>query len=206
MYQPRVFREERTARLHDVIERHPFGTLVVASAAGEIEISHVPILLDRTGAEHGRLGLHVAAANPIWKTALAIGRATVIFGGPHAYVSASWYGTPSEQVPTWNYVVVHASGIPKKMDREQLLALLDGLVSANESGSGDAWSTRVLHADVRDELLQQIVGLSLDITTLEGKLKLSQNRSATDRARVIEALRARATPDDLALVELMSSS
>ncbi|MEI9885779.1 MAG: FMN-binding negative transcriptional regulator [Rhizomicrobium sp.] len=201
MYQPRVFREEQRARLHDVIERHSFGTLVVASQTGELDISHVPVLLDR---ERGRLGLHVAAANPIWKKALESGRATVIFGGPHAYVSASWYETPSEQVPTWNYVVVHASGAPRKMDRDELLALLDGLVSANESNDAKAWSTRVLDAAVRDELLLQIVGLSIEIATLEGKFKLSQNRSEGDRQRVIAALRARGTPDDLALVALMT--
>ncbi|CAN5805192.1 FMN-binding negative transcriptional regulator [soil metagenome] len=204
MYQPRLFREENRERLHDLVERHSFGMLMVATPGAEVDIAHVPFVLDRQVGEHGRLRLHVAKANPIWKRALAAGRVTAVFTGPHGYVSAGWYEKPSEQVPTWNYAVVHAHGAPRKLERDELVQLLDDLVAANEGGAEGAWSSRRLAPELRDELLLQIVGLSIDIATLEGKLKLSQNRSPTDHARVVEGLRARGRPDDRALVDLIT--
>jgi transcriptional regulator len=204
MYQPRVFREEEPARLHDLVDRYSFGVLLVALPTGEIDIAHLPMLLDRDVGGKARLRMHLATANPIWRAALAAGRATVVFSGPHGYVSASWYETPTEQVPTWNYAVVHAHGTPRKMERVELLQLLDDLVSAHEPSAPEAWKTSVLSPALRDELLLEIVGLAIDVTTLEGKFKLSQNRSDTDRARVAEALRLRGTPDDMELVRLMS--
>jgi transcriptional regulator len=204
MYEPRVFREEDPARLHAFIDRHSFGTLIVAAATGELEIAHVPVVLDRTAAGRGRLRLHVAMANPIWRAALAVGQVTVVFAGPHGYVSASWYETPTEQVPTWNYAVVHAHGTPQKMDGGDLVQLLDDLVAMHEEGAPDAWRMSRLDPGVRDLLLLQIVGLSIDITRLAGKFKLSQNRSPADHARVVDALGRRDTKDDKALVELMT--
>lgn len=204
MYKPRHFREEDSARLDDLIARHSFGTLIVATATGELDIAHVPVLFDRDVEGNARLRLHVAAANSIWRAALAAGRATVVFTGPHGYVSANWYETPTEQVPTWNYAVVHAHGTPGVMDRNGLLQLLDDLVSANEQSGPEAWSTSRLTTPLRDELLLQIVGVSIAVTSLEGKWKLSQNRAETDRLRVVDALRHRASPDDLELVALMA--
>ena len=204
MYQPRLFREDDRARIHDLIEAHSFGALVVVPPGGEPEISHLPLSLDRNAGAHGRLRLHVARANPIWKAALAAGQALAVFTGPHAYVSAGWYEVPTEQVPTWNYAVVHARGTPTEMTGDELARLLDDLVAANEGEGEDAWRTSLLAPGFRDELLPQIVGLSIEITKLDAKFKLSQNRSAVDRARVVDALRARGRTEDLDLVELMS--
>jgi len=204
MYKPRVFREEDPARLTDLIERHSFGTLIVAAPTGELDIAHVPVLFDRDVDGQARLRLHVAAANSIWRAAVAAGRATVVFSGPHGYVSANWYERPTEQVPTWNYAVAHAHGTPHVLERDDLLRLLDDLVAANESAGPAAWSTSRLSPALRDELLLQIVGLSITVTTLEGKFKLSQNRSETDRLRVVDAFRLRAGNDDLELVDLMT--
>ncbi|MDB4998820.1 MAG: hypothetical protein JWM74_6252 [Myxococcaceae bacterium] len=204
MYQPRLFREEDRERLHDLIDRNPFGTLIVVAPGGALEIAHVPVLLDRDVARTGkdRLLLHVAAANPIWKAALAAGQVVVVFAGPHAYVSPTWYEHPTEQVPTWNYAVVHAHGTPTKLDGDELVRVLDDLVAAYEGRTADSW--RVSPA-IRDELVREIVGLSIEVTKLEGKLKLSQNRSETDRARVVEGLRERASAEDVALADLMTS-
>jgi transcriptional regulator len=203
MYQPRLFREEDRARLHDLIDRNPFATLIVVAPGSALEIAHVPVLLERDGAGTGkeRLLLHVAAANPIWKAALAAGQVVVVFAGPHGYVSPTWYEHPSEQVPTWNYAVVHAHGIPKKLERDELVRVLDELVSAYEGRAPEAWRASPA---IRDELAREIVGLSIDVTKLEGKFKLSQNRSEVDQARVVDGLRARATPEDIALADLMT--
>ena len=204
MYQPRLFREENRGRLHDLIDTCSFGTLVVCARDGETEISHLPFVLDRDVGAHGRLRVHTARANPICKLALGAARVTAVFSGPHGYVSPAWYERPDEQVPTWNYAVVHAHGAANELERQPLVQLLDDLVSRNEGDGPGAWRTSMLRPGLRDRLLDEIVGLSIDITALEGKFKLSQNRSAPDQARVVEALCGRAGPDDLALARLMS--
>jgi transcriptional regulator len=203
MYQPKAFREEDRTRLHLLIERHSFGTLIVPGASGELEIAHVPVALDRDATGKERLRLHVAMANPIWRAALAAGRVTVIFNGPHAYVSARFYEQPTEQVPTWNYAVVHAQGTPSRLVGEELVRLLDDLVAVHEGDGPEAWRTSLLDRAFLDELLAEIVGLSIEVTELTGKFKLSQNHSLADHARVVDALARRGGPDDLALVALM---
>lgn len=206
MYQPRVFREEGLGRLHDLIAAHPFGTLLVVPPGGEAEISHVPFLLDRDAGSQGRLRLHVARANPIWKAALAAGRVTALFAGPHAYVSPRWYEEPTAQVPTWNYAVVHAQGTPREMDTGELAAFVDELVTAYEGDAPDAWRTGLLAPEFRDGLYAQIVGVSVELTKVEGKLKLSQNRSPVDQARVVDALRRRGGAEDVPLAALMAGA
>jgi transcriptional regulator len=210
VYQPRPFVEADASRLHDLIEAHSFGTLIVSDPQNGLEISHLPFLLDRASGAHGRLRVHVARANPIWRAALSTGRATVVFMGPHAHVSASWYAAPSKQVPTWNYAVVHAHGSVHQLSTPEPRELLQSLASVYERpaepGGPDAWSMDQLDSEFVDVLLAQIVGLSIEIDRLEGTFKLSQNRSAVDRARVIAGLRERAHPDDLALAELMAAA
>jgi transcriptional regulator len=207
VYQPRPFIESDVCRLHELIEAYAFGTLIVSDPQDGLEISHLPFVLDRDVGVHGRLRAHVARANPIWRTALATGRATAVFMGPHAHVSAAWYEAPSEQVPTWNYAVVHAHGSVHQLSTPELRQLLQSLASVYErpagSAGGVAWNMDQVDGEFVDVLLTQIVGLSIEIDRLQGKFKLSQNRSPTDRARVIAGLRERAHPDDLALAELM---
>lgn len=204
MYQPRAFREDDRSRLHALIEAHSFATLLVTSASGDLDVAHVPVVLDRAASGAERLRLHVAMANPIWRAALAAGRVTVLFSGPHAYVSARWYEQPSEQVPTWNYAVVHAHGVPSRLGRDELVRLLDDLVAANEGDAPEAWRTERLDRAFLNELLGEIVGLAIEVTKLEGKFKLSQNRSEADHARVAAALMRRGTPNDTALAALMT--
>ncbi|MDI1437496.1 FMN-binding negative transcriptional regulator [Polyangium sorediatum] len=202
MYLPRAFQESDPAEIHDFIEAHSFGALLVAKADGALEIAHLPFLLDRRAGPHGTLRAHVARPNPIWKLAAAGHPATVVFSGPHGYVSARWYEHPREQVPTWNYMVVHAHGrLEAPMDRAGLSALLDDLSSFHERGAPEPWRMDQLEDAFREELLDAIVGLSLPIDRLEAKFKLSQNRSPEDRARVIRALRERGGPDDLAMAK-----
>jgi transcriptional regulator len=202
VYLPKTFQAIDPAEIHGFIEAHSFGALIVPHGDGSVEIAHLPFLLDRNAGPHGGLRAHVARANPIWKLA---GRpATVVFSGPHGYVSARWYEHPREQVPTWNYMVVHAQGrLEAPMDRASLASLLDDLSSFHERGASEPWRMETLESDVREVLLDAIVGLTLPIERLEAKFKLSQNRSPEDRARVIRALRERGGPDDLAMLEWM---
>ena len=202
MYNPSLFRVADAARLHDLVDAHPFGMLVAPTPEG-VEVAHVPFVLDRGAGPHGTLRFHVARANPVWRAALAAPEVLAVFRGPDAYVSASWYEKPREEVPTWNYAVVHAHGrAAGPMTKDELRRLLGNLAARHETGD-TAWRLDRLDPALAEELLGQIVGFSIPIARLDGKFKLSQNRSDEDRRRVREALAARATEADLEMLGLM---
>lgn len=207
MYTPSLFRESDPDRLFDLIDAHPFGTLVAQTQGGGLEISHLPFLLDRNAGTRGRLRFHVARANPVWRAALEGGQVVAVFKGPDAYVSPSWYEHPREQVPTWNYAVVHAHGRVDgplgPPDMRRLLDEMSARFEAGRAGGPAPWRLSDMAPGHVDELIGAIVGLVIHIDHLEGKFKLSQNRAPADRGRVIEALAARGQPEDLELWKLM---
>ena len=204
MYNPSLFRVTDATRLHALIDAHPFGMLVAPAPDG-VEVAHVPFVLDRGAGPNGTLRFHVARANAAWRAALAAQEVVAVIRGPDAYVSASWYEKPREEVPTWNYAVVHAHGrAAGPMPKDELRRLLVDLATRHETGD-DAWRIDRLDAALADELLGEIVGVSVEIARLDGKFKLSQNRSDEDRRRVREALAGRATEADLEMLGLMPS-
>jgi transcriptional regulator len=196
MYIPTAFRADDRAALYDLIERHGFGTLVTV-LDGVPFATHLPFLLDR---DRGVLLGHVARANPHAR-ALAGAEALVIFQGPHAYVSPSWYAT-APAVPTWNYAAVHVYGTAGLLDEPRLTDLLERLVGQYESGRERPW-TMDLPADYLQKMLRGIVGFEVPLDRVEGKFKLSQNRPAEDRAGVIAALSAGGA-EERALAEFMA--
>src|SRR6185295_2744623 len=175
MYIPNSFREDDRSLLHDLMRQHNFGILVT-QRDGTPFATHMPFLLDAERGAHGTLLAHMARANPQWRDFAAGQEALVIFHGPHAYISPSWYDvTPS--VPTWNYVAVHAYGEPRIIeDRARLYALLNTLVDLHESAFEQPWAMR-LPDDYVDKMMRAIVGFEIEIARIEGKLKLSQNRT-----------------------------
>lgn len=193
MYVPAPFREERLPVLWDFVREHPFATLVTNGADG-LTASHAPLLLDESVGALGILRGHLARANPQCRD-LEAGRETlVIFQGPHAYVSPSWYPSKQEHgkvVPTWNYLAVHAYCAPRCFhDLERLLPLLRELTESHESGRPQPWAVDETPADYLADAARAIVGFELEIVRLEGKWKLSQNRSAEDRAGARDGLRS----------------
>ena len=210
MYIPPAFREERVEVLHDLMRRHSFATLV-SVLDGELFSTHLPLLLDPTAGEHGTLIGHLARANPHWRAFDRAGEPSsagsetlAIFHGPHAYVSPSWYET-EVAVPTWNYVAVHAYGRPRVIeDLERLKHVLRDMVDTYESGFERPWSVDRLPEEYVAAMAANVVGFEIPISRLEGKLKLSQNRSAADRRGVIAALRATGSAEDGAAAELMA--
>lgn len=205
MYLPKAFQEPDLDSVQSFIEENAFATLILPGADGALEIAHLPFLFDRGVGPHGRLRAHVARANPIWKLAAEGRAATVIFNGPHGYVSPRWYERPREQVPTWNYMVVHAHGRAEvTQDRAVLAALLDELSAVYERGAPEPWRFAELDAGLREDLLGAIVGVTISIERVEAKFKMSQNRLPEDRARVERAFRERGGADDLAMAEWMS--
>jgi transcriptional regulator len=202
VYLPKVFEEGDPRVLHDLMERHSFGMLLAPGDEGVPMIAHLPFLLDRTLGPHGTLYAHVARANPIARPVTEGAPVLAVFRGPHAYVSPTWY-TTRDEVPTWNYAVVHAHATPRVLDDDGLRDLLARLAATHERGP-DAWILGDLTPQTTAELFPAIVGFALTITALEGKLKLSQNRRPEDREGALRGLRARGGPDDVELVELMT--
>jgi transcriptional regulator len=191
MYLPSHFAEERLDVLHDAIRSHPFATLIT-QGANEVTADHLPFLLQNLTGKLGTLQAHLAHANPVWQAADVTSNVLVIFHGPQAYVSPSWYPTKQEHgkvVPTWNYQVIHARGQLRVIDDpDWKRRLLDGLTREHEADFPDPWQVADAPSEYIDRLLTAIVGIEIEITGLKGKFKLSQNQPEGNRAGVIAGL------------------
>jgi transcriptional regulator len=201
MYIPPAFRIEEKAKLAAFLRQHSFATLITYDGAAPFA-SHLPVLFRPEMGPHGTLLAHMARANSQWQH-FADGReALIIFHGPHGYISPSWYQT-APAVPTWNYAVVHAYGVPAIIDdHDRVATLLQETVALYESSLKQPWSGE-LPEDYREKMIRGIVAFEIPITRLEGKFKLNQNRSAEDVQSVIDALSQSSHADDRALAELM---
>lgn len=178
MYIPKPFGISDRPEVVSFIQNNAFGELV-SSVAGRLFASHLPFLFDE---RENCLYAHLAKPNPQSRE-LAGQEALVIFQGPHGYVSPSWY--LSSGVPTWNYQVVHIYGQCRVFDEPvKLKWVIDTLSEKYESGYEKPWQP-----DYEESLLKGILGLEIRIDEIQCKYKLSQNRSAKDRVRVIEKLK-----------------
>lgn len=188
MYLPKHFAPPDVNQMHRLMHEHPLATLIVVSADG-VEANHLPLLLSADGRHlHG----HMARSNPLVE---ADGAAVlVVFQGPHAYISPSWYPSrPARAVPTWNYAVVHAHGRLTCRDQADWMQHHLAVISQRfESRQDDSWQMHAAPEDFLQRMQSAVVGIDIAIERLEGKFKLSQNRSAEDRWGVIEALNASA--------------
>jgi transcriptional regulator len=203
MYVPSTFAEERLDVLHEFISAHAFATLV-SGADGELTASHLPVLLQRARGRFGTLQTHLARQNEHWR-ALAAGEPVLaVMQGPHAYISPRWYRNPVS-VPTWNYVVVHAHGTPRVMDDAALREHLHALVAKYEPSDG-GWTAHALPGDVMEKLQRQVIGFEIEITRLQGKWKLGQNRTTEDRQGAIDGLRSSGDAESSRLAEWMAAT
>ena len=201
MYTPDFFRVENRATSVHVMQDYPLATLV-SRRETEIEASPVPVLY-QANAGAGQLRFHLARANPQVQALTEGQRVLLMFHGPHAYVSPSWYR--SAGVPTWNYIAIHCYGCARVMDDpEALWQLLQQQTQQHERGLTLPWVPQLPEAQ-RRTLLEKIVGFELDIETLEAKYKLSQNRSPSDRAGVIQGLQARGGDNNLQMARWIES-
>jgi transcriptional regulator len=187
VYVPSEFRAHDREAVQALVRAHGFATLVTI-AEGLPFASHLPLLLDAGRGPEGTLLGHVARANPQWRH-FGKAPALAIFAGPHGYVSPSWYAT-APAVPTWNYVAVHASGVPRIVDDDAAVqAILARLVATHEAAL-PAPRPLDLPPDFAARMRRGIVAFEMPIDRLEGKLKLSQNRSPADQSGVVAGLRA----------------
>lgn len=197
MYLPSHFAETRVAELHRIIRDHPLGMLVTHSAGG-LDADHLPFELDAAGDALGTLRAHIARANPL-ATRFADGAdgadVMVVFRGPHGYISPSWYPSKHEthrHVPTWNYEVVHVRGRLRIVDDERFVRGIVGrLTRRHEAAEPEPWKMGDAPRDYLDRMLQAIVGVEVEISRLEGKRKLGQNRDARDAEGAVRALHER---------------
>jgi len=201
VYLPPAFTETRPAVLVAHIEKYNFGMLVSHGTDGLVA-SHIPFLVERRGEELHLLG-HLARPNPQVEDLRHSGEVLAIFSGPHAYVSPSWYAA-GPAVPTWNYADVHAYGTVRAIeDGDWLRRLVRRLSDHHEAGNPTPWLMQDLPEPYLQGMLKGIVGLDIAVSRLEGKFKLSQNRPAVDRPRVIAALERHGDNDALGVAALM---
>ncbi|HEX3503814.1 MAG TPA: FMN-binding negative transcriptional regulator [Xanthobacteraceae bacterium] len=205
MYIPPAFQENDTATLHAVIRAARLSTFVTATAEGLIG-TPLPMILDETEGPHGTLYGHVARANPQWKLA-PVGNAMAVFMGPDAYVTPSWYATKRETgkvVPTWNYIAVHVYGpVEFFEDASRLRDIVTRLTNLHETPRAEPWAVTDAPEEFIKSQLRGIVGLRMPITRIDGKRKMSQNRSAEDRAGVVDGLAASDDATDRAVADLI---
>jgi transcriptional regulator len=201
VYTPDAFRVTDPEAIHAIIREVGFGILVSTGEAG-LTATHLPFVLETERGPHGVLLGHMARANPQWQELREESEVLVLFPGPHAYISPRWYAT-DPSVPTWNYVAVHAYGRPRLIDDEaRVYQLLETLVGAYEGTADGAWEM-ASRRDYVAKLSRAIVAFEIEITRLEGKQKLSQNRSPADREGVVAALLQQGDDDSRDIAALM---
>ena len=210
MYQPAHFVEPDADALLALMTANPLATLIRGGA--ELAADILPLQVERT-AEGWRITGHVARANTLWRE--ADGQPVLLlFQGPQAYVSPNWYPSKFQHgkaVPTWNYAMVQAHGTLRAIqDPEWLRAFVTRLTERHEGGRAVPWHVTDAPPDYLDAMLKAIVGIEIEVTRVEGKFKLSQNRSAEDRTGVVLGLEADATtqrqPEADALAQAMQAA
>ena len=209
MYQPAHFIEQDVDTLLALMKAHPLATLVRGGA--ELGADILPLEVEHV-ADGWRITGHVARANPLWRE--ADGRPVLaLFQGPQAYVSPNWYPSKFQHgkaVPTWNYTMVQAHGTLRAIeDAAWLRAFVTRLTERNENGRPVPWHVTDAPPDYLDAMLKAIVGIEIEVTRVEGKFKLSQNRDAADRTGVVLGLEADASlnrqPEADALAQAMQA-
>jgi transcriptional regulator len=207
MYVPKFNEEKDVSTLHSFLESNPLGAWT-SIVGGEIAANHIPFLIHKNRGELGTLVGHVARANNIWHDFSTEKKSLVIFQGDQSYLSPNWYPSKHEHgkgVPTWSYMVVHAHGIPRKIeDPEWLLQHVNELTDTHESKQTLPWKVSDAPEDFIDMLINGIVGIEIPITRLTGKWKLDQNRSESDKLGVIEGLMSTDDPQAHSMADQLS--
>lgn len=182
----------------ELIDRYPFGSLITSEEEYP-RVSHLPLIAQERQNEIWLIG-HVARNNPHAQSIVTQAAATLVFRGPHAYISASWYEEPYATVPTWNYTAAHVSGRLRQYDPWDAVKLLSAKL---EGEKVDGWDPQRLDPRYRDSQLKAIVAFEMRADAIYGKAKLSQNRTDADRARVIRKLSASANQIDRECAQAM---
>jgi transcriptional regulator len=207
MYVPAHFAATDMAEIAAFVDQAGAADLVTFDGTKPVA-SLLPMIWDRSAGEHGRLLGHMALANPQWASADSRAPALAIVHGPQAYISPAWYQSTAEHgrtVPTWNYAAVHFTGpVTFHRDAAWLCDIVCRLTERHEHGRDHRWWLTDAPEKFVAGQLRAIVGVEVAVTQVEAKDKLSQNRTAEDRAGVISALRGEAGSGAHAIADLMA--
>ncbi len=199
MYIPAHFRQDNEVDLLDFMRRYSFATLVTAQTGEAPIANHLPFIIEKRQNSVWLIA-HMARANPQWQH-FAEGETLVIFQEPHAYISPQWYDK-ALSVPTWNYAAVHAYGQPKIVESEALVfEILEKLILASEASYLEQWNR--LPDNYKSGMSKAIVAFEMEVTRLEGKEKMSQNRTQEEIGQIIAGLEATGRPSDREMAMLM---
>ena len=189
MYIPSFNRIEDRELIVQFIKSHGFATIISHGENGMVA-SHLPVLWNQDGEEWGTLRSHMARANPQWRHFESRKEILCLFHGPHAYISPSWY-VNQHTVPTWNYAVVHVYGVPNLVKETVLRKIVYDTTDKYESGRPQPWRIPLTEEELNNQL-KAIVGFSIQISRVEAKFKLGQNRSLEDQDSMLRALQSSA--------------
>jgi transcriptional regulator len=207
MYIQSHFEEHRIAVIHQLIRDCPVAALVT-TRDGEVIIDHIPFFLNVDSSGESVLMGHMPRSNTVWKSFDGESKAVVVFQGPAAYITPNWYPSKNEHgktVPTWNYVVVHAHGRPQAIhDAGWLFSHLNQLTDKQEANQSSPWRVSDAPPEYAQQMVRAIVGIEIPISSIVGKWKVSQNKSAADQAGVIEGLEFLGDDNSRAMAELIS--
>lgn len=191
MYLPTHFKESRTDVLHALIAENPMGMLITNGQSG-LDVNHLPFHLATASGGLGVLHAHVSRNNSVWKDIISTAEVIVVFQAGDAYISPNWYPSKHqthEQVPTWNYIVIHARGrVTVRDDEKYVRGVVARLTRTHEASQPTPWKMTDGPKDYIDSQLQAIVGLEIEVTSLIGKFKLGQHKEVRDIQGPGEAL------------------
>ncbi len=186
MYSPAHYNEDRSELIFELIKEYEFATIITQGVDGPL-ISHLPLVLDVVDGKKILIG-HCARANPQWKHFTEGQTLTVIFNGPHAYISPAWYQPEVDNVPTWNYAAVHIQGVATvHSEPARTYEILQKSVVRFEQKYQTGWQLPAPNREL-DALVKGIVAFSIEIKSVQGKFKLSQNQPAINRDTVVQQL------------------
>ncbi len=191
MYTPAYHAFDDIEKMRAHMAEHPLGAWV-CNARGQLIANHIPFVLDAKHGSHGRLLAHVSRANSVWRELIGGAPSVVMFMGPSAYITPSWYPGKHQHgkvVPTWNYVTVHAHGMARAMeDTCWILDVLNRLTDTQESQRTEPWKVSDAPSAYIDKMLRAVVGIEITIDRVEGRLKVSQDEDEQDRRGTVEGL------------------
>ncbi|MCY9186403.1 MULTISPECIES: FMN-binding negative transcriptional regulator [Bacillus] len=199
MYIPKYYKVTNVDDIWDFVQNNSFGT-IITTAQGKPIATHLPLQLMKEGDTYYITG-HIAYGNPQWRTFETCEDVLVMFQGPHAYISSSWY--EKENVPTWNYQAVHVYGTASILNEEELKHDLTMLLQKYEKNRESPVLWDKLSPQLLESQLKGIVGFKMKVEEIHASYKLSQNRNEKDYMNIIDQLRHEGNPNSKQMAELM---
>lgn len=200
MYIPKYFKVTNVDEIWDFVQKNSFGTIVTTTEQGKPIATHLPLGLNKKGDDYYITG-HMAYGNPQWRTYGTCGDVLVMFQGPNAYISSSWYS--HENVPTWNYQAIHMYGKARILDKDELIKELTFMLEKYEQHRVNPVLWDQLSPELLENQLKGIVGFNIKVEEIQAAYKLSQNRNRTDYTNIIDKLQNQGNSNSKQIAEQM---